>query len=325
MNAHAVKISQARRTDGPRTAPLAADQAAQQNQQIEAMGAVKNWRATVMTPTKLMLCNPDGSPKHERFFKCKPDSCRIAWSKTANGNTIKWRNVESVFLGFAEPGGGVSHSTLGFTIATTQGEQIRVIASDAALRRQWTGSLQAMLDAASAGSKKGASPSASAAAKQVFRKHVTGWLEARKLGEHKDDILTSFDNINLPPREWVSMLNGMADDGVLDEFIESLSRGTAQPEPEPEPGAVDESFTAEVGELEQLGKEMGELEDDDDEEEEEGVPAEMNLSLGSLEKGMAMLEKTAAAAVEGVPPSAAQDGQSESLDDSLLDGLDDLA
>jgi hypothetical protein len=67
------------------------------------------------------------------------------------------------------------------------------------------------------------------AAKRAYTEDVARWLDDRNLGYCKDAILSSFDQLQLPPREWVSELNSMADDGVLDEFIGMLSRATAQP------------------------------------------------------------------------------------------------
>ena len=67
------------------------------------------------------------------------------------------------------------------------------------------------------------------AAKRAYTHGVVAWLDDRNLGYCKDAILSSFDQSQLTPREWVSELNGMADDGVLDEFIDAIGSATAQP------------------------------------------------------------------------------------------------
>jgi hypothetical protein len=39
-------------------------------------------------PTKMMLCKPDLSDKHERWFRIDADACTIEWSKNAQGDML---------------------------------------------------------------------------------------------------------------------------------------------------------------------------------------------------------------------------------------------
>jgi hypothetical protein len=289
MNSHAVNIHQREMADGPRSAPTAHDQAEEQNRQFEQLGPVKNWRATLMKPTKFKLCNQDGTPKHDRWFWCKPDNCGIVWSKAANGSG-KIRTVKSVMLGFADHKGGASHSTLGFTIVTSQGDEIKLIADDAVQRRQWTAACQVMLRA-SEPSKIALSPRATAAARAVYVNHVSAWLKKHHLTKYHAAILNAFENTNLPPREWVAMLDEMAADDGLDEFIQSIARTTGDREQEvvaqqeqldAETGGVelgsaasDDSFADQVDELERLAEEMQGLDEHGDDNELERLAEEM--------------------------------------------------
>ena len=39
-------------------------------------------------PTRMMLCKPDLSDKHERWFRVDADACTIEWSKSAQGDVL---------------------------------------------------------------------------------------------------------------------------------------------------------------------------------------------------------------------------------------------
>ena len=108
-----------------------------------------DWKSVVREPTMFVLCNPDGTKKHERWFRCKPNSGRITWSPSEKGSG-KTRTVKSVSLGFGEDV-SESHSALGFTIVATEGDEIHVIASDSAQRRLWTSACQMMVKHVEAG------------------------------------------------------------------------------------------------------------------------------------------------------------------------------
>lgn len=90
------------------------------------------------TPIEMMLCNPDGSAKHVRWFWVDLKSRTVNWAKRSQGDG-KRRLVTGATTS------NVAEDPNGLTIHTAQGD-VTAVASSSAVASQWVDACRALVD-----------------------------------------------------------------------------------------------------------------------------------------------------------------------------------
>ena len=206
---------------------------------VDSVPVDVDWKSVVREPTLFMLCNPDGTKKHERWFRCKPNSGRITWSPGEKGSG-KTGTVKSVSLGFGEDV-SESHSALGFTIVTTDGNdipyEIHVIASDSAQRRLWTGACQMMLeqDEQMMLARRRIDAFEDAACSYLVEFDGSSTDQSMRESGLLFAVLDALvDDHDKTPDEWLPELEAMNAGGTLTDFVASCKDGLPSSDEEEE-------------------------------------------------------------------------------------------
>lgn len=136
---------------GPR---LSISAAVAPDDHVEAAHLRAAWRALASLPPRLMLCDSEGLPRHQRWFRVlKPNdgsACpTLTWGKHKDGgHQMNWKSCSSApakqrsVVGVSAD--GYPPFALGFEIRTDRGPPIKVNAPDSTAKAQWLAAFDAL-------------------------------------------------------------------------------------------------------------------------------------------------------------------------------------